>query len=125
MGGGACATGREAARLSPDWTSPSAGAGRTDGCGQGQETAVRSAPLHEAVAARKERRVLRRETARKLKLFGFKFSDKILILTIPQKRAEDANVANVIHPAGEPKRPTGSATRPRGSGKNAVLLIPG
>ena len=85
---------------------------------------MRSPPPHEATAARKERRATRREAARKLKLFGFKFSDKILILTIPQKRAEDANMANVIHPAGEPKRPTGSATGPQGPGVNTVLLIP-
>ena len=78
-----------------------------DGCGQGQGTAVRSVHPHEAAAARKERRAATRAAVRKLKLFGFKFSDKNLILTIPQKGAEDANVANVVHPAGEPTgRPT-------------------
>ena len=60
----------------PDETSPSAGAGRTDGRGQGQGTAVRSVPPHEAAAARKERRAARREAARKLKLFGLKFPIK-------------------------------------------------
>ena len=86
----------------PDETSPSAGAGRTDGRGQGQGTAVRSVPPHEAAAARKERRAARREAACKLKLFGFKFSDKNLFLTIPQKGAGVANVANVVHPADAP-----------------------
>ena len=69
--GGARAAGREAAQLSPDGTSPSAGAGCTDGCRQGQGTAVRSVPPHEAAAARKERRAARCEAACKLKPFGF------------------------------------------------------
>ena len=110
-GGGARAAGREAARLSPDGTLPSAGAGRTDGCGQGQGTVVRSVPPYEAATARKERRAARREAARKLIFFGFKFSYENLILTIPQKGAGDANVASVVHPAGEP---TGLTAAPAG-----------
>ena len=62
---------------------------------------MRRVPPHEAVAARKKRRAARREAARKLKPFVFKFSDKKLILTIPQKGAGDANMANVVHPAGK------------------------
>ena len=82
-----------------------------DGCRQGQGTVVRSAPPHEAGAARKERRATRREAARKLKLSGFKFSDEKMILTIPQKGAGDVNVANVVHPTGET---TGRSAAPSG-----------
>ena len=102
---------RKAVRISPHGTSPSAGAGHTDGCGQSQGTAVRSVPPHEAAASRKERRAARREAARKLIFFGFKFSYENLILTIPQKGAGDANVASVVHPAGEP---TGLTAAPAG-----------
>ena len=70
-----------------------------------------SASPHEAAVARKERRAARREAARKLKLFGFKFSDKKMILTIPQKGAGGANVVSVAHPAGEP---TGRPAAPPG-----------
>ena len=100
--GGGRAAGRKATRHSPDRTSPSAGAVRTDGCGQGKGTAVWSVPPHEAVTERRKRRVARLEAARKLKLFGFKISDKKISLTIPQKEAGVANVANVVHPASEP-----------------------
>ena len=122
-GGGAA--GREAARLSPDGTLPSAGAGGTDGCGQGQGTVVRSVPPHEAAGARKERRATRREAARKLKLFGFKFSDKILILTTYfEKESGERKRGECGSPRDRTNRPTGSATGPRGPGANAVLLIP-
>ena len=81
-GGGA---GRKAARHLPNETSPSAGAGCTDGCGQGQGPAARSVPPHKAAAARKERRDARREAVRRLNLVGFKFVDKNLILTFRKR----------------------------------------
>ena len=75
MGGVACTTRRCVGESAT---------GEASSLKQGPGTTVRSVPPHEAAAARKERRAARREATRKLKLFGFKFSDKNLILNIAQ-----------------------------------------